>query len=418
MKRILFVVDLPCPCGICNALLALLSEFDYSRFEISVLFTMANPGWKAIQPRLSQNCRAYVVDRRECVSFERPYPHVLMSRIARILAHAKDEYDRDGASFVLRLSKRVLRTPPVCWLVKPFGVFLQALEARLYARYVHQVMPQTDFDTVVLYAPYATEVAVRAFTWRQFLLVYHNGVKEEMYHTDLGYRACDRFIAVSRGLEADLRQWWPQYANKVMAIPNAIETAHIRSLAKEEIPEVFSPGDVNVVTCGRLNHWKGMDLAIDAVRQLVSEGFLNIHLWIIGMDVDYDKLKCQIETLGLTDKVSLLGMRANPFPYMGRADIYLQPSRREAYGLTIQEALLLERPVVSTRTRGGMELIARRGLKGVLCEASCEGIADALRPLVADRSAREALRNVGMAARLDAERRESVRLFEQLFDET
>ena len=419
MKRILFVVDQPCPCGICNALAALLSEFDYSRFEITVLFTMSDPRWPELQPRLSPKCKVYVVDRREGVSFERPYPHLLMHRTARILAHAQDEFDRADSGWFLRFAKRVLRTRPFCWLVKPVGIFLEAFERRLYVRYVRQVMPRSDFDTVILYAPYATEVAVRTFTWKQFLLVYHNGVKEEMpkAHVDLGYRTCDRFIGVSHGLVPDLQQWWPQYAHKMMAIPNAIETQVIRLRAEEDIAEMFSPDVVNIVSCGRLCYWKGMDLAIEAVRLLVSEGFSKIHLWIIGWDSEYENLKRQIEEAGLTDTVSLLGARANPYPYMRRADIYLQPSRKEAFGLTIQEALLLESPVVATRTRGSVELIEQRKLKGVLCEISGAGIYAALRPLVTDPSARAALRNRDLAVRLDAERRDAARQFEKLFDE-
>lgn len=419
MKRVLFVVDQPCPCGICNALSALLSEFDYSRFEITVLFTISDPGWPALQPRLSSKCKVYVADRRECVSFERPYPHLLMSRIARILAHARDEFDRADSGCFLRLAKCVLRTRPFCWLVRPFGILLEALEARLYVRYVRQSMPRSDFDTVVLYAPYATEVAVRAFTWKQFLLVYHNGIKENLpyAHVDLGYRTCDRFIGVSHELVPDLQKWWPQYAQKMMAIPNAVETGVIRSRAEEAIAETFSSDVVNIVSCGRLCYWKGMDLAIEAVRLLVSEGGAKVHLWIIGWDVEYDRLKCQIEEAGLTDTVSLLGARENPYPYMRQADIYLQPSRKEAFGLTIQEALLLERPVVATRTRGSVELIEKRQLKGVLCEISAAGICAALRPLVADRSARDALQNRDLATRLDADRRESARQFEKLFDE-
>ena len=419
MKRVLFVVDQPCPCGICNALSALLSEFDYSRFEITVLFTMSDPGWPALQTRLSSKCKVYVADRRERVSLERPYPHLLMSRIARILAHARDEFDRVDSGCFLRLAKRVLRTRPFCWLVRPFGILLEALEARLYVRYVRQSMPRSDFDTVVLYAPYATEVAVRAFTWKQFLLVYHNGIKENLpyAHVDLGYRTCDRFIGVSHELVPDLQKWWPQYAHKMMAIPNAIETQVIRSRAEENIAETFSPDVVNIVCCGRLYYLKGMDLAIEAVRQLVSEGTSQIHLWIVGWDVESDNLKRQIEASGLTGTVTLLGARDNPYPYMRRADIYLQPSRKEAFGLTILEALLLECPVVATRTRGGVELIEQRKLKGVLCEISATGICAALRPLVTSPSARAALRNLDLAMRLDAERRESARQFEKLFDE-
>ena len=45
----------------------------------------------------------------------------------------------------------------------------------------------------------------------------------------------------------------------------------------------------------------------------------------------------------------------------------MQPSRYESFGITILEAMLLGRPVVSTNTLGAQELI-RDGVDGTLCD--------------------------------------------------
>ena len=44
----------------------------------------------------------------------------------------------------------------------------------------------------------------------------------------------------------------------------------------------------------------------------------------------------------------MLGFKDNPYPYMAKADIYVQTSSFEGFGLTVAEAKILHRPVVST----------------------------------------------------------------------
>jgi len=70
-------------------------------------------------------------------------------------------------------------------------------------------------------------------------------------------------------------------------------------------------------------------------------------------------------------------MQSNPYPYIRCADLYVQPSRFEAFGLTIREAQVLAVPVLSTRTDGSAELISD-GETGLLCESDADSIAAAI----------------------------------------
>lgn len=45
----------------------------------------------------------------------------------------------------------------------------------------------------------------------------------------------------------------------------------------------------------------------------------------------------------------MLGVEANPYTFIQNADIYVQTSRFEGYGLAIAEARMLNVPVVTTR---------------------------------------------------------------------
>jgi glycosyltransferase involved in cell wall biosynthesis len=51
--------------------------------------------------------------------------------------------------------------------------------------------------------------------------------------------------------------------------------------------------------------------------------------------------------------VLLLGFQENPYPYIRRANIYVQASLHEALSTTIVEAMTCERPIVATDCPGG-----------------------------------------------------------------
>ena len=61
-------------------------------------------------------------------------------------------------------------------------------------------------------------------------------------------------------------------------------------------------------------------------------------------------------------------------PYVNACDVYVQTSDAESYGLAIQEALVLGKPVVSTKTIGGELLIQHKG-NGYLSADCAEDIA-------------------------------------------
>ena len=58
------------------------------------------------------------------------------------------------------------------------------------------------------------------------------------------------------------------------------------------------------------------------------------------------KLEKMIEENDLQEIFILLGMKENPYPYIREADIYVQPSRFEGKSIAIDEAKILQKPIV------------------------------------------------------------------------
>ena len=70
--------------------------------------------------------------------------------------------------------------------------------------------------------------------------------------------------------------------------------------------------------------------------------------------------------LDIGDRVQFLGFIDNPFPYLGRADLFVQASRYEGFGMALLEALSLGVPVVATDCPHGPREILANGRYGKL----------------------------------------------------
>lgn len=134
------------------------------------------------------------------------------------------------------------------------------------------------------------------------------------------------------------------------------------------------PNNRMLLAVGRLEYIKGFDRLLEAVNKLQRKDF---HLTIVGNGTQRKALEQQILDYGLVDRVTLVGMLANPYPLMRMADALICPSRSESFGFVGLEAMLLGTPVIATRC-GGYEEIMTSPELGLLCENTTEGIKQAL----------------------------------------
>lgn len=352
-KKLIFITEALWIGGIETALVNLLNRLDYNRFDVTCLVLRDSLD---VADRITPQCRLIVSDRQHKVTFPKGYG---CKRLYNIM-----EEPQNAAKF-RRLIWYALR------------VVFRAAEAKCYASYVKKQLKGEHFDTAVIYSDRAAETAVRAVSADRFLMFYHHGAMRREYHDAYGYRKADKVIAVSPALAEKLRAYRSKYADKIISVNNIIDIDGVREKGLD-IPTVkFSADCFNIVSCGRLSHAKGMDIAVDACAKLVADGFTGFHWYIVGGGPEESALREQIMRLGLEDCVSLLGMQSNPYPYIRCADLYVQPSRFEAFGLTIREAQVLAVPVLSTRTDGSAELISD-GETGLLCESDADSIAAAI----------------------------------------
>jgi glycosyltransferase involved in cell wall biosynthesis len=184
---------------------------------------------------------------------------------------------------------------------------------------------------------------------------------------------------------------------RCLLLENGIETEQFtrrqtRSEARQALglpPEKFILGAV-----GRLSEEKGFDLLIRSLHQVVAAG-LDAHLVIVGEGEEQPALAALARDLGLAERVSLLGYRADPRPVYEALDVYVLSSRREGLPNVLLEAMALEVPVVATRIAGVPRLV-RHGENGlVVAPGMVEELTEGVQRLARQPELRQAFARAG-----------------------
>jgi glycosyltransferase involved in cell wall biosynthesis len=114
----------------------------------------------------------------------------------------------------------------------------------------------------------------------------------------------------------------------------------------------LAPGQLLVGSVGRLHPSKGMDLLIAGFK---GHAPADAVLAILGEGPDEAVLKA----LAAGDpRVRLLGFRRDVDQCLKSFDLFVSPSREEAFPLAILEAMRAGRPVLSSATQGPREMLA------------------------------------------------------------
>lgn len=188
----------------------------------------------------------------------------------------------------------------------------------------------------------------------------------------------DRFVAVSQKLQQEFIRHCNAFADKSEVIYNISDCDTILEKANtlnNLSDRYFKDNRIKLLTVGRLENQKGIDLAIEACKRLADEGY-DIAWYVVGEGSERAKYQEMIDRNGLAERFVLLGRKDNPFSYMKACDYYIQPSRHEGYCLTILESMVLNKTIVCTDFAGAKEQI-EDGVTGyIVKDTSAEALAD------------------------------------------
>jgi len=188
-------------------------------------------------------------------------------------------------------------------------------------------------------------------------------------------READRIIAPTDTEREQLIEYYDADPSRIWVAPPGVDLDRFvpgdRAAAKRRFG--FSD-DPLVVFVGRLQAFKGTDIAVDAMRHL-KRMIPDAQLAIVGGDSprgsggERMRLRLTARRLGVSDRLRFMEpVGHNELPELYRAaDVVVVPSASESFGLVALEASACGTPVVATAV-GGLRVIVRDGESGYLVE--------------------------------------------------
>ncbi len=181
------------------------------------------------------------------------------------------------------------------------------------------------------------------------------------------------------------------FTNPIVFIPNGIDISRIKPKTKK-----FNNKFKNILFLSRVHPQKGIDLLIDAVKQLNSS---NLKVTIAGdSHNDYVAvLKEKCRQYGISELIDFSGgvYGDQKWALFQSADIFILPSYSESFGIVVAEALATGIPVITTTGTPWEEL--QTAHCGWWIDLSVENLVVALTSAINTPS--EELKNMGMNGR-------------------
>lgn len=256
-----------------------------------------------------------------------------------------------------------------------------------YENYLSKIIekPKDEYDLVISYhAPNTFPIIYSSefIKSKNRVLWIHGDIcacQDDLQNYIEYYDKYDKIFCISEKIKYRLDKEYPYLRKKTDVFYNII---NIDDIIKKSIEfKVFSDNykGIKILTVGRLSDEKGQLIIPDIVK-LAQKNGLNIRWYCIGEGVLEKQLIDRINSYRLEESIILLGNKENPYPYFKECDIYVQTSKHEGYGLTINEAKILNKPIISTNTVGGLEQI-ENNRNGLIVEYDANDIYKAIEKL-------------------------------------
>ncbi|RST72566.1 glycosyltransferase [Siminovitchia acidinfaciens] len=198
------------------------------------------------------------------------------------------------------------------------------------------------------------------------------------------YEKYDKVFCVSKYGMRKFNQLYPNLKEKTSVFYNILDTRQMAIMAEKD--EGFNDqfDGIRILTVGRLSIEKGQDIIPSILMKLRTEG-KNIRWYCIGDGNSRSELEKLIKKHGAEEHFILLGTKQNPYNYIRQCDIYVQPSRHEGYCISLAEAKVFNKPIVTTDFAGAREQI-ENGKNGLIVKFDEYAIYAAVKTLINNQS--------------------------------
>lgn len=212
------------------------------------------------------------------------------------------------------------------------------------------------------------------------------------------FRRADALHAISQQALERPDSLVAPFRDRFRVVPLGIDTEPLLTLDRMRAGAValrHLHGDPFVLFVGRLRHYKGLDVLLEAMPRVRAR------LVIVGDGPMGESLRVQSARLGLADRVHFVGSVSDEVlhDHLAAAAVGVLPSSgpAEAFGLAMVEYMAAGLPVLSTELGTGTSFVNQHGVTGLVVPPLNPGaLGTALQRLLADP---EACHQMGAAGR-------------------
>lgn len=172
------------------------------------------------------------------------------------------------------------------------------------------------------------------------------------------YRQYEAIACNSEATASELVRWLPELARKVHVVRNGIPIEHFREASALCKTRIVGEGDCPIVlSVARFSEQKDHGTLLRALARVPEA-----HLVLVGDGATRAEMEAATMALGIGDRVHFLGRRQDVPQLIKMADIYVQSSHWEGFGIATVEAMAGGLPVVVSRVPGLADVVGDAGL--------------------------------------------------------
>ena len=210
----------------------------------------------------------------------------------------------------------------------------------------------------------------------------------EFYDNVFVLKKYDRIVVLT---EAEKTGAWKHF-NNISVMPNPLVS---------QIPDCSTCETKIAITAGRFEWVKNFESLINIwAKVTLRHPEWVLQLW--GQGPDEEKLRAQIERMGMQGHIFIMGYTSEMQKRMSEASVFVLASRSEGFSLTTIEAMSVGIPTVVYNCPGGIRYVVKDGVTGFLVPLNDENAyVEAICKLIENEELRK---KMGQAALKEAEK--------------
>lgn len=200
---------------------------------------------------------------------------------------------------------------------------------------------------------------------------------------------CDKIICICNEMKENVIKEMPELEEKIQVIYNPFNINKIleksNDLRELSIKEKEILKERYIVMVSRLELKMKDFFTLFTAYEKILEKYKDLKLYLLGDGPDRKTIENEIMKRGFENKIILLGMKKNPYPWIKNSEILVHSSKSEGLPTVLIEALILGKMVVSTNCPTGPKEILGNNKYGSLVnigdfEKMSEEISELLNP--------------------------------------